>query len=169
MTAPMNAEAVAQMVADLTHTDGPDGEMSMMYRGVIADALRSLAAENATLRAERDDLAVAIDSIETSNGLTHNGNLWRFWANKAREMASKFDAMRASEATAVVRVGRLTDAAAHVLHDIDELAANSEGVAGLHMNGNVAEWSEIMDGGAFGAWLCSAEVLRAIIAEGTPT
>jgi hypothetical protein len=41
------------------------------------------------LQKERDELAAAIDSIETSNGLTDNGNLWRFWSKQAREIAGK--------------------------------------------------------------------------------
>ena len=54
MISTLSPEAVAQMVADLMHTDGPDGEMSMLYRGVIADAITTLAAENATLQHNND-------------------------------------------------------------------------------------------------------------------
>lgn len=56
-------------------------------------------------------------------------------------------------------------ASKRVLHDIDDLVANSEGVAGLHMNGEVADWESLMAGGAFGAWLESVEILRAAMPE----
>lgn len=55
-------------------------------------------------------------------------------------------------------------ASKRVLHDIDDLVANSEGVSGLHMNGEVADWQSIMAGGSFGAWLESVEILRAAVA-----
>ena len=56
-------------------------------------------------------------------------------------------------------------ASKRVLHDIDDLVANSEGVSGLHMNGEVADWQSIMSGGSFGAWLESVEILRAALPE----
>ena len=49
----------------------------------------ALSAQLTDLQKERDELAAAIDSIETSNGLTDNGNLWRFWSKQAREIAGK--------------------------------------------------------------------------------
>lgn len=61
------------------------------------------------------------------------------------------------------RQADLVTAAIAALHDIDDLVANSDGVSGLHMNGDMAPWSEIMDGGAFGAWLQSVERLREAI------
>lgn len=61
------------------------------------------------------------------------------------------------------RVKDLTVAASHVLHDIDDLVANSEGVTGLHQNGDVAEWPDILEGGSFGEWLMSVEVLRNVL------
>ena len=66
------------------------------------------------------------------------------------------------------RQADLAKAAIAALHDIDDLVANSEGVSGLHMNGDMAPWSEIMDGGAFGAWLQSVERLREAIRALTP-
>jgi len=37
---------------------------------------------------------------------------------------------------------------------IDDLVRNSEGVAGLHQNGDVAPWDELLTGGRFDEWLC---------------
>ena len=61
-------------------------------------------------------------------------------------------------------IARLVEAVDVTLHDIDDLVANSAGVAGLHMNGEVAEWEALLDGGAFGSWLESVEKLRAALA-----
>ena len=61
------------------------------------------------------------------------------------------------------RQADLAKAAITALHDIDDIVANSEGVSGLHLNGDIAPWSEIMDGGAYGAWLQSVERLREAI------
>ncbi len=66
------------------------------------------------------------------------------------------------------RQAALAAAVIAALHDIDDLVANSDGVSGLHMNGDMAPWSEIMDGGAFGAWLQSVERLREAIRALTP-
>jgi hypothetical protein len=42
-----------------------------------------------------EELEAVIDSIETSNGLTSNGNLWRFWSEKARQQIEKNAELRA--------------------------------------------------------------------------
>lgn len=45
-------------------------------------------------------------------------------------------------------------AALQRLHtDIDALMADSEGVAGLHRNGEVAPWSDLQEGGQYADWL----------------
>lgn len=51
--------------------------------------------------AERDELATVISGIEVSNGLTDNGNLWRFWSSKCKELAKKVVAAEADKAAAV--------------------------------------------------------------------
>ena len=40
-------------------------------------------------------------------------------------------------------------------NDLVTLIGNSTGVCGLHLNGDIAEWSEIMDGGRCEGWLSS--------------
>jgi hypothetical protein len=57
----------------------------------------------------------------------------------------------------------IMSAAVRVLQDIDDLVGQSEGVAGLHLNGEMAEWDSLLSGGKFGAWLESIEDLRAAI------
>lgn len=86
--------------------------------------------------------------------------------NAIRTLADnvKTDALQAmlDEAVEEVRLenSKIRDAASCVLHDIDNLVSNSQGVIGLHKNGDVAEWSDILEGGTFEAWLMSIENLR---------
>lgn len=44
------------------------------------------------------------------------------------------------------RVGRLRES-------VEVLMANSHGVAGLHLNGDIASWGELTEGGRFEEWL----------------
>lgn len=73
----------------------------------VANLLPALSAELTALRAERDELAAAIDSVEASNGLTSNGNLWRFWFKRAQIVAEKYGSMKAERDAALARVGVL--------------------------------------------------------------
>lgn len=50
--------------------------------------LREAAQTIEALIAERSAMAAANDAIEIDAGLTENGNLWRFWAKKASDLAA---------------------------------------------------------------------------------
>ena len=67
------------------------------------------ADQLAAMTDARDELASAIDDIETSHGLTDNGNLWRFWAKTAREIAAKNTNLSAQLAAANARCEMLAD------------------------------------------------------------
>ncbi len=58
---------------------------------------------------------------------------------------------------------RVVVAAQEVLTSVDELIANSQGVYGLHLNGDLAPWSDLLAGGRFGEWLEPLEKLRAAL------
>ena len=45
---------------------------------------------------------------------------------------------------------------------VAELVDNSDGVAGLHMNGDVAPWSTLSEGGYFESWLLDFCIARDI-------
>ena len=111
---------------------------------VRADLYAAQAAEIARLTAERDAAILAVEMSE----------------------AAAFSA--GYEAGAEAHQAALVAAVIAALHDIDDLVANSKGVSGLHLNGDMAPWSEIMDGGAYGAWLQSVERLREAIRAMTP-
>jgi hypothetical protein len=50
-----------------------------------------------------------------------------------------------------------------LLDDLDALVDNSEGVAGLHPNGDVASWESLREGGRFEAWLMRMDEARAFL------
>jgi hypothetical protein len=50
-----------------------------------------------------------------------------------------------------------------LLDDLDALVDNSEGVAGLHLNGDVASWESLREGGRFETWLMRMDEARAFL------
>lgn len=76
-----------------------------------------------------DTLCKAINAAQNSN---HNGEVFVVAAAQATE---------------------LVEAAERLLHDISDLMANSEGVTGLHKNGDVAPWSDLDEDGHYNPWL----------------
>jgi hypothetical protein len=50
-----------------------------------------------------------------------------------------------------------------LLDDLDALVDNSEGVAGLHLNGDVASWESLREGGRFETWLMRMDQARAFL------
>lgn len=118
---------------------------------VRADLYAAQAAEIARLTAERD-----------------------YDRKQSEHKSSVIDKLNAAIASAAIQPdpeasqAALAKAAIAALRDIDDIVANSEGVSGLHLNGDMAPWSEIMDGGAYGAWLQSVERLREAIRALTP-
>ena len=114
------------------------------------EQLEAMEIELATLRASEAAAVARVRVLERECRLTQ----------------AQVDRMLVNSTKMDANITTLTEAAARVLHDIDDIVANSEGVAGLHMNGEVAEWHSLMSGGSFEAWLRSVEVLRAAL---TPT
>ena len=51
-----------------------------------------------------------------------------------------------------------------LLRAIDDLIRHSEGVYGLHRNGDNAPWEELIEGGRYGDWLEDHEALRRSLA-----
>jgi len=59
-----------------------------------------------------------------------------------------------------------TDLIRKVIIQMERLVLESEGVAGLHQNGDLAPWSELFEGGQFEDWLESLPKAVAMINEG---
>jgi hypothetical protein len=70
---------------------------------VFEDCIENMKAQAARI----EELEAAIDSIETSNGLTSNGNLWRFWSEKARQQIEKNAERRAQLEDALEALKRI--------------------------------------------------------------
>jgi len=79
----------------------------LAYEGVMSEAttpadhvVGSQASEIERLTAERDELQKALDSAEIEAGITSNGNLWRFWSWRAKELAVKYTKLQAIKVAA---------------------------------------------------------------------
>jgi hypothetical protein len=59
------------------------------------------------------------------------------------------------------------EALRRVLKAVDDLIASSEGVAGLHLNGDLAPWDELVAGGRYELWLADLETAREVLATHT--
>jgi hypothetical protein len=75
---------------------------------------RTALVEAASLRRERDalrsqlaDAQAALDAAEIEHGITSNGNLWRFWAKKASDLAKGNTTLRSQLATAHQEAARV--------------------------------------------------------------
>lgn len=61
-------------------------------------------------------------------------------------------------------IAALREALANLVQEIDDLVSESDGVAGLHLNGDVAEWGDLLPGGAYER-LTSLDDARAALKE----
>lgn len=52
-----------------------------------------------------------------------------------------------------------------VVGDISDLATSSDGVCGLHQNGEIAGWQSLFSGGRFEEWLMSINDAERLIAK----
>lgn len=77
------------------------------------------------------------------------------------------EALRRLEASEK-RVRELEWASARLMNNVDELMFDSAGVAGLHLNGDVAPWEDLVEGGRFEEWLSGLEDLRRALKNETP-
>ena len=60
-------------------------------------------------------------------------------------------------------------AADKLADDIESIVSYSEGVAGLHLNGDIAPWDSLLVGGDFEEWLASLSAYRATGGHGNGT
>lgn len=55
------------------------------------------------------------------------------------------------------------DLVRELMVDIESLIMDSDGVVGLHLNGDVAPWEELLTGGRYEEWLVSLSILQEIL------
>lgn len=60
---------------------------------------------------------------------------------------------------------RLKLALNELVNSINELIDRSDGVSGLHLNGDVAPWPSLHGSGRFRAWLCALDDASELLEE----
>jgi hypothetical protein len=55
----------------------------------------------------------------------------------------------------------LAEALTDLVQSLDDLIAQSDGVAGLHLNGDIADWDSLLEGGRFEGWLIALSLAAA--------
>jgi len=75
------------------------------------------------------------------------------------DLLNEIDRLHAEREALWVMVGEL-------VWSLDDLIAASTGVDGLHLNGDVAPWEELREGGNFQEWLQPFDEARRRLAEG---
>ncbi|BCB62174.1 hypothetical protein HaloA020_28750 [Halomonas sp. A020] len=123
-----------------------------------------LAQEVDELRANADEMKRLKTELRNALGCDAPNPSMCDLVVEAQLLTRERDAYRAAEEHQIALRQRLEaerDALAvhveRITTDIHELMDNSEGVAGLHLNGDVAPWGELTAGGAFEGWLMSLD------------
>lgn len=80
--------------------------------------------------------------------------------NLAAELRVEASKQECLKAIAEQRYALVSEVARRALQAIDNLMADSLGVAGLHKSGDIAYWDEITAGGNYEEWLLPLEDLR---------
>ena len=99
------------------------------------------------------DIAQRLGQIADGYERDHHDDGAAHWFRAAKDEIERLRALNE----------RLVDAAAQFADDLDALVGESEGIAGLHLNGDVAPWDEVLPGGRYETWLGSLDELDAAI------
>jgi hypothetical protein len=118
-------------------------------------AVRLLRDATATFRAYEDShRAKARDLTATTEEREERHNK----ADRNRAMARGITDFLAGED---IPRDTVIELASDLVRSLDDLIGSSEGVAGLHRNGDLAPWDTLLEGGEFEAWLKALDAMRA--------
>ncbi|MBP2508165.1 hypothetical protein J2855_001800 [Agrobacterium tumefaciens] len=107
-------EAASELLREFTGKEGGIATVDWyLLRNKIADAISMTRVdEREKCRQLLSEAEAALDEREIASGLTSNGNLWRFWAEIAKDMAVKLSEAEKSEREATAKA--LGDAASAI-------------------------------------------------------
>jgi len=101
----------------VAYVTGLDALANRRFIAWARNNIEALAADLAAQKAradaaerERDELAAALDTLESDAGITTNGNMWRFWAQMAGDEAKQAKAANAARKAAEAKVTKLVEA-----------------------------------------------------------
>ena len=117
------ADTTKDAVERLCQIEESGGGCADLQFTEYAPTLRALSAQLEAANLHAAALEAALDSIETSNGLTANGNVWRFWAKQANEIALKLKAANAQLEAANQRADAALEAVAQAEDYRDTLSS----------------------------------------------
>lgn len=123
-----------------------------------ADLGAALAANEAKVM-NRDEIAAAIGDIEPALKIADRKTV-EF--DRAKAAIERLRAALTASPAPRVDEGML-EAFRGLVKAVDALIGESQGVYGLHLNGDPAPWSELTQGGRFEEWLAPLETARAAL------
>lgn len=120
--------------------------------------------ENLELRQRLEDAGAEIGELNEHFHAHKLGTL----ATVARKRAAgrNYARKRIEQLEAELEAARAAGAA--LVASVDALIADSDGVYGLHLNGDVAHWGELVTGGEFENWLKALDVARGAFIREAP-
>lgn len=144
------------------------GRASAIAERAVADVAATVALSAIGLLTEASRLFRRYEAhhqAKVDEGRSHHGHAPAGAIEKAKRNADMADRIDAFLADPTTPRDTLTGLALSLVQDLDDLIQHSEGVAGLHMNGDVADWGSLTEGGTFGDWLSSYDRLRHALDE----
>ena len=153
-----------------------DAEVQRITAGLAADLARAQEQAQAerdklVLQKERGDRALkALTEIDRLLGHDDADDGLRGIIDAVLEgdrlpVYAELEQMTAERDAALADLAALRQASGNLVNDIDGLISESEGVAGLHLNGDVADWGVLVPGGRFER-LSALDDVRALAAKG---
>lgn len=139
---------------------GPERPAGCDLVGYLKHDLQQLREERDSAVRERDAARKSLVACQLDNG-TAELIVSRDFVAEARRIKKT-----------AARIMQERDAAVEALRglvsSVDALVSDSYGVVGLHLNGDVAPWDELLQGGRYEEWLAALEDARAILAGHAP-
>jgi hypothetical protein len=155
--------------AVVLHDNGEESKTSFdnlipLAGKVIQQQLTEAQDQNAALRGALEDQCSMCERQGANRG--NPGDCWYAGPGSVSgKVQCKVGTALASPAPPrLSKLEAVVEAHKTLLDDLDKLMADSYGVAGLHLNGDVAPWDTLHGEGYFGEWLNSIEEGRAALA-----